>query len=390
VIPRAISGKVKELATKFPVISLTGPRQSGKTTLIKHLFPEYTYTNLEDPDIRNFARQSPKEFINQSVQGLIIDEAQYEPDIFSYIQLHVDQNQQPGKIILCGSQHFLMMERISQSLAGRVGLLHLLPLSVQELTDSGFHRKDAVDYIFNGFYPRIFSANIHPEDFYPSYIQTYIERDARQIINITDLDAFHSFIRLCAGRTGNLFNQSELGSLIGVDQKTIARWLTIIKAGFQVFTLPPYFKNFEKRILKTPKLYFWDTGIACSLLGIRNAEQLNTHYARGALFENFIIVETLKQFYNAGRQPHAYFWSDRRLTEIDLLMDEGTRLYPIEIKASQRISEDFFNGIKSFNALSENDPGLSYLIYGGNSSYTHPNGMNVRGWLNIPDFNQML
>lgn len=385
-IPRALSEKIRLLATKFPVVSVTGPRQSGKTTLVRHLFPKYKYVNLEDPDMRQMARFAPRDFVRQSTRGLIVDEAQYVPEIFSYIQLESDERNQPGVFVLCGSQHFLLMERISQSLAGRVGIVQLLPFSMAELVAGGQSLKTVSDYLYEGFFPRLYAQGIHPPDFYPAYIQTYIERDARQIVNITDLDAFQAFVRLCAGRIGNLFNQSEVGNLVGIDQKTAQRWLTILQTGFQAFTLPPYFRNFDKRILKTPKLYFWDTGLACSLLGIRSKDELQQHFARGALFENFVIVEMLKQFYNRGIRPNAYFWSDRNINEVDLLIDEGGKLYPFEIKAGQTVKPEFFKGIRVFNEASGNDPALSSLIYGGEASYRIPDGPWVRAWFDLPVF----
>lgn len=382
-IPRLLSEKIKHLATKYPVVSVTGPRQSGKTTLVRHLFPEHVYFNLENPEIRQMAQISPRSFLRQFPKGIIIDEAQYVPELFSYIQLEADENNRVGEFILCGSQHFLMMERISQSLAGRVGIVYLLPLSMEELTNAGYPRKEALQHIVEGFFPRLYDSAIAPMDFYPSYIQTYVERDARLIVNISDLDTFQAFVRMCAGRIGNLFNQSELGNLIGIDQKTARRWMTILETGFQAFTLPPYFRNFDKRIVKTPKLYFWDTGLACSLLGIRSVDELQHHFARGALFENFIVVEMLKQFYHRGIRPNAYFWSERNINEVDLLLDEGGKLYPMEIKSSERIQSGFFNGLRVFNQQSGNDPDLSFLIYGGELSYRHPKG-NIRAWHDLP------
>ncbi|MCS7035728.1 MAG: ATP-binding protein [Saprospiraceae bacterium] len=385
-IPRTLAQKVLYLATKFPVVSITGPRQSGKTTLARSLFPDYGYVNLENPDARMAARTAPLDFLRQSTGGLIIDEAQYVPELFSYLQLEADERNQPGNYILCGSQHFLLMERITQSLAGRVGIVNLLPFSVEELLAAGMPRQDPLTYIFKGFFPRLHAAEIAPADFYPAYIQTYIERDARQIVNVSDLDAFQSFVRLCAGRIGNLFNQSEIGALVGVDQKTARRWLTILQTGFQAFTLPPYFRNFDKRIVKTPKLYFWDTGIACSLLGIRSEFDLRQHFAFGALFENFILVEILKRFYHRGIRPNAYFWSERGVNEVDLLIEEGGRCYPIEIKAAQTILPAFFKGIRAFNAASGNPPEYSNLIYAGEHSYPTSQGEQVRAWFDWPDF----
>lgn len=385
-IPRTLAQKALYLASKFPILSITGPRQSGKTTLARHLFPDYVYVNLEHPNVRLAARASPSDFLRQSEKGMIIDEAQYTPELFSYLQLEADEQNRPGRFILCGSQHFLLMERITQSLAGRVGILQLLPFSMEELTSAGKPRQDALSYIFEGFFPRLHADAIEPADFYPAYIQTYIERDARQVVNISDLDTFQNFVRLCAGRIGNLFNQSEIGGLIGVDQKTARRWLTILQTGFQAFTLPPYFRNFDKRIVKAPKLYFWDTGVACALLGIRSVADLRQHFAYGALFENFIIVEILKRFLHRGIRPNAYFWSERGVNEVDLLIEEGGKCYPIEIKAAQTVQPAFFKGIRAFNKASGNPVEHAMLIYGGEASWRTEQGEQVRAWFDLPTF----
>lgn len=382
-ITRFISEKLLQLAEKFPVVSIMGPRQSGKTTLARELFPEHTYFNLENPDHREAARVSPRDFLRQRNKGIIIDEAQYVPEIFSYVQIEADERNQSGEFILSGSQNFLLMEKITQSLAGRVALFHLLPFSAEELKDTSYHQTSALGYMIQGFYPRLYDKQIAPEDYYPAYIQTYVERDARQVLNIADLGAFQNFIRLCAGRIGQLFNQSELAMLAGVDQKTARRWLSILQTSFLAFTLPPYFRNFDKRIVKTPKLYFWDVGLACSLLGIRSSEALEQHFARGALFENFVIVEILKGFYNRGIRPNAYFWRDSSGNEIDLLLDEGGKIYPIEIKAGQRIHADYFKGLNFFNKLSGVDPGSSYLVYDGSQNISSPQA-NIRTWDNLP------
>lgn len=314
-----------------------------------------------------------------------MDEAQYVPEIFSYVQLLSDENKKKGEFILCGSQHFLMMEKISQSLAGRVAVLNLLPFSLQELVGTEYEAKDYLERMFTGLFPRIYDDGIPPVDYYPNYIQTYMERDARQVVNITDLSSFQRFTKICAGRVGQLFNQSEIGNLTGIDQKTSRRWLSILETGFQAFTLQPYFRNFDKRIIKTPKLYFWDTGLVCSLLGIQSADELLTHYARGPIFENFVIVEILKGFYNRGIRPNAYFWRDHSGHEIDLLLDIGGKLYPIEIKSGAKLQSSFFKGIEFFNKISGNDPGLSHIIYGGEQNIDGDRG-NVRSWKNMPSF----
>ncbi len=387
-IDRVLAEKIQLLAAQFPVVSITGPRQSGKTTLVRELFADYRYVNLEHPDQRFVARESPMDLLNHRGKGLIVDEAQYVPELFSHIQLVVDERNTSGEFILTGSQHFLLMERVSQSLAGRVAVLNLLPFSMQELEPTPFRRTTALSYILNGFYPRIYDKGIAPTDFFPNYIQTYIERDVRQIINVSDLDVFQTFVRLCAGRTGQLFSQSEVGKLAGVDQKTVSRWLSILKTGFQVFSLSPYFENFNKRIVKTPKLYFYDTGVACSLLGIRSEDDLQLHFARGALFENLIITEILKSFLNQGIRPDMYFWRDHAGHEIDLLIDHGGRLYPIEIKASQTFGSDDLKGLHYFNEIAKGRVGEAYLIYGGEQNATI-SGIQVRSWTHLPDFSRV-
>ncbi|MEM7659059.1 MAG: ATP-binding protein, partial [Bacteroidota bacterium] len=384
-IERTISDKLRQLVTKFPVVSLTGPRQSGKTTLLRNLFPDYTYVNLELPPVRQAAKESPQAFLRQGNPGMIIDEAQHVPELFSYIQVEADEHQQNGRFLLCGSQHFLMMENISQSLAGRVAILQLLPFSFTELAaHEPWQPEDYRSPIFQGFFPRLYDHDIAPADFYPSYIQTYLERDARQVVNLLNLNRFQTFVQLCAGRIGQLFNQSEVGNEAGIDQKTARAWLSILETGFQVFTLRPYHRNFNKRIVKTPKIYFWDTGLACSLLGIQSPQDLLTHYARGALFENFVIAEMLKQYHHRGMRPNAYFWRDHTGNEVDLLFDQGGQLYPIEIKSSQSLNPNFFRNLQKFHQISGTPLSQSYLVYGGDQRLDDDNG-NLRGWRHVPE-----
>jgi uncharacterized protein len=384
-ITRAISQHILTLAAQYPVISVSGPRQSGKTTLVRQLFPHLTYINFEDIELRELAEQDPKQFLNRYPDGLILDEAQYVPSLFSYIQLEADRRQRNGEFILTGSQNFLMLEKITQSLAGRVALFNLLPFSVQELKNTPFEQPNYIDYLFKGLYPRLYEVGIDPAFYYPNYIQSYIERDVRQLVNIADLSKFRTFTELCAGRVGQLYNQSSLGNDLGIDHKTAARWFSILETSFITFTLRPYFKNFNKRITKMPKLYFYDTGIVCSLLGIRNAQQLETHPLKGAIFENFIIVETLKNAYNQGVRPNLYFWRDQAGNEVDLLVDEGGAMFPVEIKSAHTFKPDFFKGLNFFNALSDNKPENAYVIYGGAQNLDSPTG-NIRSWNNLPDF----
>ncbi len=384
-VTRSIGTHLLQLAGQYPVISVSGPRQSGKTTLVRQIFPHLEYLNFEDIELRSLAERDPKQFLSRYPGGLILDEAQYVPTLFSYIQLEADRRKRAGEFVLTGSQNFLLMEKITQSLAGRVALFNLLPFSVEELKATPFERFQASDYLLQGMYPRLYEAGLDPAFYYPNYIQSYIERDVRQLVNVMDLSKFRTFTELCAGRIGQLYNQSSVGNDLGIDHKTADRWFSILETSFIAFTLRPYFRNFNKRITKTPKLYFYDTGVACSLLGIRNQQQLDKHPMKGPLFENFIIVETLKNFYNHGVRPNIYFWRDQTGNEIDLLVDEGGTMYPIEIKSGQTFHPDFFKGIRYFNTLTGNDPRHAYVVYGGNQNLDSDTE-NIRSWNNLPEF----
>lgn len=386
-INRNIAVHLLKLAAQYPVISVSGPRQSGKTTLVRQIFPQLEYINFEDIELRTLAEQDPKQFLNRYPSGLILDEAQYVPTLFSYIQLEADRRKRAGEFVLTGSQNFLLMEKITQSLAGRVALFNLLPFSIEELRGTAFERAHADQYLFTGMYPRLYEAGLDPAFYYPNYIQSYIERDVRQLVNVVDLSKFRTFTEMCAGRIGQLYNQSSIGNDLGIDHKTVDRWFSILETSFIAFTLRPYFRNFNKRITKTPKLYFYDTGIACSLLGIRNQQQLERHPMKGPLFENFIIVEILKNFYNRGIRPNLYFWRDQTGNEVDLLVDEGGTIYPVEIKSAQTFNPDFFKGLHYFNALANNDAQHAHLVYGGNQNLDSATG-NVRSWNNLPDFKE--
>ena len=363
----------------MPVLSITGPRQSGKTTLCRHLFPDHKYANLEDPDTRNFAMEDPKQFLAHRARGMVIVEAQYAPKLFSYIQPIVDEGGRNGEFILSGSQNFLLMEKISQSLAGRVAILHLLPFSLEELKTTKFMPSDPFDYILRGSYPRIYDHEVDIRIFYSSYTQTYVERDVRQLVNIGDLQQFQLFLKICAGRIGQLFNQSAIGNEVGLTHTTIKKWLSILQTSFVTFTLTPYFRNYNKRLIKTPKLYFYDTGLACYLLGIRTVNELESHYAKGALFENFVITEILKNSYNKGTRPSMYFWRDFTGHEIDLLIDAGGTVYPLEIKSSKSMHSHFFKNLDFFNKISDNDPKFSTIIYAGSEDQKRSKGQ-IKGW----------
>lgn len=368
--------------TKFPVIGIFGPSQSGKTTLIKKLFKNYVYLNLQNPEIREFAIQDPKAFLEQydNEYGIILDEFQYCPRILSYIQLIVDEKNRPGHFILIGSQNYLMNEAVTQSLAGRIGILTLLPLSLNECAENNLLLSDPNKMILKGSYPRLYTNSFLPDEIYPSYIQTYVERDVRQLTNVENLSTFKKFMRLCAGRIGQLLNISDIATNCGITNKTATHWLSILEASYIIFLLQPYHGNFNKRITKTPKLYFYDTGLACSLLGIKESEELDLSPFRGHLFESFIITDLFKQYFNKGTTAPLYFWRDRNgLIEIDCLIDRGGKLTPMEIKSGKTIVPDFFTALNKWNEIAQTDPHHGYIIYGGDEEQKREKG-NVVGW----------
>jgi predicted AAA+ superfamily ATPase len=383
-VKRSLTEKVRKLAEKFPVISISGPRQSGKTTLARACFPEYDYVNLELPDIRSMAYEDPREFLNTYRKGLILDEVQNVPEIFSYLQVFADESKQPGKYILTGSQNFLLLEKISQSLAGRAAILTLLPFSLEEITETGFKSHSHADYLFKGSYPAVFDKEIEPTDFYPSYIQSYLERDVRSIINIGNVLNFRKFLGIIAGRTGQIINYTSIANDTGVDQKTIQRWLSVLEASYIVFLLRPFHKNFSKRLIKSPKLYFYDTGLACSLLGIKKADDTGFHFLKGALFENLVISEIAKHYFHRGIRPDLYFWRDNTGNEVDCLIEEGLRTKAIEIKAGTTIGEDFFNGLKYYQKISGIPVNELFLVYGGVQSQKRSQA-KVVSWIQLDD-----
>lgn len=380
-IKRTLGEQIKLMAAKMPVISITGPRQSGKTTLAKQCFPDYEYMNLENPDVLEFAKSDPRLFLSQHKKGIIIDEAQVMPELFSYIQTISDENNKTGEFILTGSQNFLMSEKISQSLAGRVFITHLLPFSIEEIKKSKHWMENSNHYIFNGFYPRIYDKDIAPNLFYPSYIQTYTERDIRQIINVSNLHSFQRFMRLVAGRTGQLLNYSNIANELGHDLKTIKSWFSILESSFIIFFLQPHHKNYSKRLVKTPKLFFYDTGLACSLLGIKNEDEINLHWAKGALFENLIISDIAKNYLNKSQNPSMFFWRDNTGNELDCLIEGALSLKRIEIKSASTIHPDFFKGLEYYNKLSDSTSENSFLVYGGNKNLRRKEA-TVLSWKN--------
>ena len=383
-IPRQLESRLKELFRYFPIVSITGPRQSGKTTLVKYTFPDLPYVSLEDPDNNQFAKSDPRGFLDNYLNGAILDEVQKTPELFSYIQGMVDQNRQV-KFVLSGSQNFLLSEKISQTLAGRVGLTYLLPFSMSELQPAKLLGSAFETVAYKGFYPRIFDRKIPPNDFFPSYVQTYVERDVRQISQVNNLHTFSIFLKLCAGRSGHLVNLSDLSNDTGVSVNTVKSWLNILEASFVLFRIYPHHKNYNKRLIKMPKLYFYDTGLLCYLLNIRDASEITSHYARGAIFENLIISELIKQRLHTGLEPNLYFWRDHKGREIDLILESGSSLIPVEIKSGSTKKGDYFSELDYWNKLSGNTPENSYVIYGGKEDQTRNNG-NLISWRSLDKY----
>lgn len=364
-IKRALQTKLLELIKKYPIVTLTGPRQSGKSTLLQHSFPDYNYISLEDPDMRLFAADDPHGFLATYPDKTIIDEAQRVPTLFSYIQTHTDKEGREGMYLLAGSHNFLLMENINQSLAGRTAVLKLLPFSHAEMLHGGILPRTVDEEIFKGSYPRLYDKGISPTDYYPFYIQTYVERDVRLMKNIGDLSKFIRFIKLCAGRIGQLLNLSSLANECGVAVSTISTWLSVLEASYICYLLKPDYNNYAKRLVKTPKLYFYDTGLVCSLLDIRTAEQVSTHFLRGGLFENLVINEFIKSAYHKGEMPDATFWRDSTGNEVDLLQYVGGKPYAYEIKSGATYSPNFFSGIAKWAKLSGAEQEQCFAIYNG-------------------------
>ncbi len=336
------------------------------------IFSNKPYVNLENPDSRLFATEDPRGFLANYPNGAVLDEVQRVPHLFSYLQKILDEANENGTFILTGSNNFLLQENISQSLAGRIAYLNLLPLSLAEINSESYSINEL---LYRGLYPSLYGTDVVPAKWYANYIRTYLDRDVRLIKNITNLLSFERFIKLCAGRVGQLLNMSNLAIETGVDVKTISAWIGILEAGFVVFRLRPYYRNFNKRIVKTPKLYFFDTGLACALLGIEHAGQLEMHPLKGNLFENMVVTEFLKKRYNAGKSDNLFFWRDNTGNEIDLLVDQGRMQTAIEIKSGQTITAEFFKGLQFWIKLT--DAGRGYVIYAGDMVQERSNGISV-------------
>jgi len=364
---RILEKKLINLSQKYPVVTMTGPRQSGKTTLVKAAFPDMPYASLEAPDVLEHAGADPRGFLGQFKDGVILDEIQRLPELLSYIQTIVDEKHRNGMFILTGSQQLLMLDRVSQSLAGRTALLRLLPLSLEELSANNIMPGTPAETLLTGGYPRIYDQSLEPAEWHANYTATYVERDVRSIKNIGDLSLFTRFLRLCAGRSGQMLNMSEIGNECGITHNTVKSWLSVLEASSIVFLLQPHFKNFNKRVVKSPKLYFLDTGLLCYLLNLRSADAITVSPFKGHIFETFVVSEIVKHFCNRGEPAPVYFWRDKTGHEIDCLIDMNAELVPIEIKSGETIVPDFFKHITFWQKLS-GESGRGFLVYGGESA----------------------
>ncbi|NCC60225.1 MAG: ATP-binding protein [Verrucomicrobiae bacterium] len=366
-IPRNARLILEEMARTFPVVAVTGPRQSGKTTLCRKAFDHLPYASLEDPDVLEHAMFDPRGFLERNADGVVLDEVQRCPELFSYLQGFVDQDPRPGRFILTGSQQFGLMASITQSLAGRVALLSLLPFSVGELRGASLLPSSLDELIVKGSYPPIYDRGPIPSIWYASYVQTYVERDVRQLINVRDLIQFQRFLRLCAGRTGQLLNFSALGDEAGVSHNTAREWISVLEASYVVHRLPPHFRNFNKRLVKTPKLYFYDCGLAAWLLGIESPDHLETHPLRGALFETWVVSEFLKRRFNQGQPSNLSFWRNQSGLEVDIVEDQAGVLFPIEVKSGATVTRDSLKGLLTWTAMAATEAGQARLVSGSKS-----------------------
>jgi predicted AAA+ superfamily ATPase len=378
-IPRVAEATLHRLARGFPVICVTGPRQSGKTTLAQAAFADKPYLSLEDPDIARLAREDPRGLLDGYKEGLVLDEAQIVPELFSYLKTAVDRNPAPGRYVVTGSQQFNLLAGVTESLAGRAAFVRLLPFSISELADAGRKPDGAFEAIAKGFYPPLFDREVTPYDWYTSYIASYVERDVRSIINVKNLGQFQTFVRMCAARIGQLLNLSALALDCGLSHNTAKAWLSVLETSGLVYLLKPYHRNFGKRLVKSPKLCFVDTGLAARLLGIKDAGQLFVHPNRGGLFESFVVAELLKARFNRGLDPDIFFWRDNVGTEVDVVFDDGASLKAVEIKSGKTFSPELASGLEAWMRYSGVGPGDCGIVYAGDADLTWK-GIRIWPW----------
>jgi len=377
-INREAEKKIRLYAKQFRAIAVVGPRQSGKTTIARKVFPRKPYVSLEDPDERQMALDDPRYFLSRFNKGAIIDEAQRVPELFSYLQSIIDKTNKDGLFVLTGSNNFLLQQSISQTLAGRIGYIDLLPLTLQEIKRFENKINTANDWILNGSYPEIYDKERKPSIWYPAYIRTYVERDVRMIKNIDNSSLFTKFLKICAGRTSQLLNLTAISIECGIELKTVKSWLAVLESSYIIYLLKPHYSNFNKRLVKTPKLYFYDSGLACSLLGIKTISELELSHFRGSLFENAVVSEIYKIESNKINQSQLYFWRDNKGLEIDLLIDSGKKILPVEVKSANTFSKDYLKNVFYWNALSASKGGM--LVYSGDKSFKLPNQITITSW----------
>lgn len=383
-IARDVEEAFRGLLRGFPVVTLTGPRQSGKTTLARVIFAGRPYISLEDPDVRRMALEDPRAFLAGLPDGAVLDEVQRTPELLSYLQARVDADGRMGLFLLTGSQQFGLMSGITQSLAGRSAFIELLPFSLNELGRAGISPPSLDEMLLAGGYPPLYDRSLLPKAWFPAYVTAYVERDVRQILKVQDLEVFQRFVRLCAGRSGQILNLASLATDCGITHNTAKAWISVLEASYVLFLLRPHHENFSKRLIKSPKLYFYDTGLLCWLLGIQNAGQLASHPLRGSIFETFVVSELVKSRLNRGERAAFSFWRDSNGNEIDVVADVGTGMMPIEIKAGQTINWDFFAGLERWTALAGERAVSPALIYGGEENHER-RGTRIIGWRKVAE-----
>lgn len=383
-IDRKLTEKIQGVKDKYPILALTGPRQSGKTTLLKNIFPEYQYVSLENPDTREFAENDPVAFLNLYNAGVILDEVQRVPLLFSYLQERVDKSGLMAQYILSGSQNFHLLDNITQTLAGRVALFKLLPFDFSELQQASLMEEQYEDVAIRGLYPAIYTRSIEPSVFYSNYLQTYVEKDITELLKVKDTRQFRNFIKLCANRAGQLLNITALSNEADISYNTSKEWLSILESSYLIFQLSPYYENRNKRLVKTPKLYFYDTGLLCFLLGIENEKQLATDRSKGSIFENMIIAEHLKSLHHRYLFTDLYFWQDSNGVEVDLMWRTRSAYFACEIKATKTITNELFKQLDRFGSFVDPDTVDKILYYGGNQSQKR-SGYTVKSWKEASD-----